>query len=126
MEEAAIGGHPNARYSLGCVEESRGRMDRAVQHWINSAKLGHDGSLNALQKLYKAGAGNVNKDDFAAALRGHQAAIDATKSPQRDAAEEFQRKSVQTGTEICISSYICFIWIYSKMQRAEEFLRNTY
>ena len=31
--------------------------------------------------------GFVKKEDFAAALRGHQAAVDATKSPQRQAAE---------------------------------------
>jgi DNA-binding GntR family transcriptional regulator len=33
--------------------------------------------------------GIVSKEDYAAALRGHQAAVDATKSKQRDAAEEF-------------------------------------
>ena len=37
--------------------------------------------------LYKAGV--VSKDDFAAALRGHHAAITATKSPQREEAYEF-------------------------------------
>ena len=31
----------------------------------------------------------VSKEDFEAALRGHQAAVDATKSQQRDAAEVF-------------------------------------
>ena len=31
--------------------------------------------------------GYVSNEDFAAALRAHQAAIDATKSPQREAAE---------------------------------------
>jgi len=30
--------------------------------------------------------GLVSKDDLAAALRAHQAAVDATKSPQRDIA----------------------------------------
>ena len=44
--------------------------------------------------------GLVNKDDFAAALRAHQAAVDATKSPQREAAEranaagEIERTSI--------------------------------
>ena len=32
--------------------------------------------------------GNVSKEDFAAALRAHQAAVDATKSPQREAAKD--------------------------------------
>eukprot|EP00985_Skeletonema_marinoi_P007137 scaffold3121_cov211-Skeletonema_marinoi.AAC.6 len=31
--------------------------------------------------------GVVSKEDFAAALRAHQAAVDATKSPGRDTAE---------------------------------------
>eukprot|EP00985_Skeletonema_marinoi_P014022 scaffold7025_cov225-Skeletonema_marinoi.AAC.1 len=35
-----------------------------------------------------SGKTKVSKDDFAAALRAHQAAVDATKSPQREAAEE--------------------------------------
>jgi hypothetical protein len=30
--------------------------------------------------------GHVSKEDFAAALRAHQAAVDATKSPQREVA----------------------------------------
>ena len=36
-------------------------------------------------------AGYVSKDDFAVALRGHQAAVDATKSPQREEAAEFYK-----------------------------------
>mmetsp|Transcript_3528 Transcript_3528/g.5139 ORF Transcript_3528/g.5139 Transcript_3528/m.5139 type:complete len:115 (+) Transcript_3528:693-1037(+) len=44
-------------------------------------------SLPTLKKGFKAGW--VSKADFAAALRGHQAAIDAMKSPQRDEAEAF-------------------------------------
>ena len=33
----------------------------------------------------------ASKEDLAATLRAHQAAVDATKSPQRDAAEEYYR-----------------------------------
>ena len=83
-EEAAIGGHPLARHNLGCVERRNGKMDRAVKHFIIAAKLGFDVSLECLKTLYKAG--HVSKEDFTAALRGHQAAIDAKKSPQRDEA----------------------------------------
>eukprot|EP00984_Skeletonema_dohrnii_P020252 scaffold9816_cov99-Skeletonema_dohrnii-CCMP3373.AAC.6 len=36
--------------------------------------------------------GKVSKEDLAAALRAHKAALDATKSPQRAAAEEYRRK----------------------------------
>ena len=55
-----------------------------MKHFIIAAKLGHDGSLEALKEVYEAGA--VSKEDFASALRAHQAAVDATKSPQREAA----------------------------------------
>ena len=33
----------------------------------------------------------MSKDDFAAALRGHQAAVDAAKSPQREEAANSSR-----------------------------------
>eukprot|EP00986_Skeletonema_menzelii_P011570 scaffold6007_cov73-Skeletonema_menzelii.AAC.2 len=49
----------------------------------------HDKSLDSVKIFYKAG--QVSKDDFAAALRGHQAAVDATKSPQREAAVEYTK-----------------------------------
>eukprot|EP00984_Skeletonema_dohrnii_P022749 scaffold11856_cov96-Skeletonema_dohrnii-CCMP3373.AAC.1 len=57
-----------------------------MKHWIIAAALGHDGSLDALKDRYKDGL--VSKEDFAAALRAHQAAVDATKSPQREEAEK--------------------------------------
>jgi len=55
-----------------------------VKHWIIAANLGYDKSLEALKKSYRVGL--VSKKDLAAALRGHQAAADATKSPHREAA----------------------------------------
>ena len=85
LEEAAIGGHPDARYNLGCHEGRSGRVERALKHFIIAANLGHDVSLENVKKAYAARI--VSKEDFAAALRGHQAAMDATKSPQREAAE---------------------------------------
>jgi TPR repeat protein len=47
LEQAAIGGHPDARINLGCVEEENGRADRAIKHWIIAATLGSDDSLDA-------------------------------------------------------------------------------
>ena len=87
LAEAAIGGHPIARFNLGRVEEDNGRMDRAAKHWIIAAKLGEDKSLQAVTKAYRNGY--VSKDDFEAALRGHKAAVDATNSRQREAAIKF-------------------------------------
>ena len=67
------------------MESGNGLIDRAVKHWIIATNLGYDASLDALKMGYKRGF--VSKEDFAAALRGHQAAVDATKSPQREVAE---------------------------------------
>ena len=84
LKEAAIGGHPDARHNLGCEEHNNGRAGRAAKHWIIAAKLGYDQSLKCVMGLCKRG--HVSKEDFAAALHGHKAAIDATKSPQREEA----------------------------------------
>jgi tetratricopeptide (TPR) repeat protein len=87
LEEAAIGGHPWARYNLGVEEKEKGRMDRAVKHWIIAAKLGCDGSLEAVKKFFPVGI--VSKEEYDSALRGHQATVDATKSKQREEAYAF-------------------------------------
>ena len=58
-----------------------------MKHYIIAAKLGNDKSLENLTNGYRAG--HVSKEDFTAALRGYQAAIAATKSPQREEAAEY-------------------------------------
>ncbi len=84
-EVAAIGGNPYARHNLGCIEEKNGSMERAVKHFIIAANLGYKKSTKALWRHYKHG--NITKDALEATLRAHQAALDATKSPQREAVE---------------------------------------
>ena len=86
-EKAAIGGNPHARYNLGCYERRNGRFDRAVKHFIIAANLGQTDSMKELWDHYKLG--NITKEDLEATLRTHQAAIDAMKSPQREAAQAF-------------------------------------
>ena len=86
LEEAAIGGHPFARYNLGCHEVENGRNERAMKHLVIAANFGHDDSIKELKRQYTEG--NISKENFAAALRAYQAAVDATKSPQREAAEK--------------------------------------
>jgi len=92
LEEAAIGGHPFARHNLGCHEWNNDNNERAVKHWIIAAKLGDDNSIKPLMDAFKIGL--ISKEEFAATLRANQAAVDATKSPQREAAEEFYRNAV--------------------------------
>ncbi len=84
LEEAAIGGHPNARHLLGCYEGGNGRDERAMRHFIIAAKHGRDEALDFVKMGFMNGF--VSKEDYAAALRGHQDAVDATKSKQRDEA----------------------------------------
>ena len=90
-EKAAICGHPYARHNLGCVEEESGSLERAMKHFIIAARLGCEKSMNKLWEHYKHG--HVDKEELEATLRTHQAAIDAMKSPQREAAEEFYGKN---------------------------------
>ncbi len=92
-EEAAIGGHPSGRHMLGCYDYESGRFDRAVKHWIIAAKQGLDLALETLEEDFTEGL--VSKEDYETALRGHQAAVDATKSQQRDAAEEHDKQKNQ-------------------------------
>ncbi len=87
LEEASIGGHPKARYNLGCEEQEKRRIERAMKHWIIAANLGHDNALKQVKEGFKHGL--VSKEDFAAALRGHQAAVDATKSAHREKAGSY-------------------------------------
>ena len=84
LEKAAIGGHPEARYILACIEERNGNIERSVKHLIIAANLGYQISMKVLWKHYSAG--NITKEELDATLRTHQAAVDATKSEQREAA----------------------------------------
>ena len=85
LEQAAIRGHPDARFRLGRYDGRKGLIDRAVKHWTIAANLGCDDAIELLKKCYVEKV--ISKDDFAAALRAHHAAVDATKSPHRKAAE---------------------------------------
>ena len=89
-EEATIGGHPEARYELGRHEGNNGKIERAVKHWIIAATQGEDKAIKELLEAFKAGF--VEKDVLAATLRAQKAAVDATKSPQRKAAEFYRMK----------------------------------
>jgi TPR repeat protein len=89
-EQAAIGGHPGARGLLADYEEDKGRLERAAKHLIIAANLGQDLALKPIKQLFVQGI--VSKEEYAAALRGHQAAVDATKSAERDNEEACSKK----------------------------------
>jgi tetratricopeptide (TPR) repeat protein len=95
FEQAAIGGHPAARGCLGTHEKNKGRLDRAAKHFIIAANLGSDTSLQQVKALFMLGI--VSKEEYAAALRGYQAAVDEAKSPERERAEEVKRLAAVRG-----------------------------
>ena len=90
LEVAAIGGHSKARFTLGFREQNNDidiytKIDRSVKHWIIAANLGHFGALDTLKTLCLED-GWITKEDYDAAARAYQAAVDATKSQQREEA----------------------------------------
>ena len=89
LEKAAIGGHPRSRHNLGVYELYNDNYERAAKHYIIAANQGQDESIKCVIEMFKMGF--VSKEELAAALRAHKAAVDATKSPQRAAAETYFR-----------------------------------
>jgi len=85
LEEASIGGHPDARHNLGVREVSKGRIERGKKNFIIAATLGNHESIKALKEGYVKGF--VRKEEFGAALRAYQAVVEETKSSQREAAK---------------------------------------
>ena len=90
LEQAAIGGHPQARHHLALDEMKNIMLERAAKHHIIAANQGHDVSLKLLKDFFVQGV--VSKEDYAAALRGYQAAVGATKSAEREEAEAYFKK----------------------------------
>ena len=80
-ELAAMRGNIVARYNLGHIEKDEGNSDRAVKHWMISARAGHDNSLKCIRVGFMRGI--TTKNDFEEALRGHKEAKDEMKSDQR-------------------------------------------
>jgi len=89
LEEASIRGHPIARRNLGIVDLSNSnegrRFERAIKHFIIAANLGDEESVDMIKQIHEMGA--ISIELYAEAVRGYNAAVDATKSPEREAAE---------------------------------------
>ena len=84
--KAAMQGHVGSRYNLGCIEVQKGNHDRAVRHFLISAKMGgHDDSLEMIKSMYMEG--NATKEQYAEALKGYQDAVEEMKSHDRDEAK---------------------------------------
>ena len=55
-----------ARYNLGLDEEDAGNMNRAIKHYMITARGGYKMSLKRIQEHYIEG--NATKDDYVKAL----------------------------------------------------------
>ena len=84
LELAAMEGDVVARYNLGVDEENTGNYDRALKHYMIAVRGGQTKALKEIQEMYMNG--HVAKDQYANALRSHQAYLDEIKSDQRDKA----------------------------------------
>ncbi|EJK62639.1 hypothetical protein THAOC_16738 [Thalassiosira oceanica] len=84
-KKAAMQGHVESRLNLGCIEAEKGNYDRAVKHFLISAKLGYDDSVEAIKRFFMGGV--ATKEQHAEALKGYQDAVDEMKSHDRDEAK---------------------------------------
>ena len=84
-QQAAMKGHAMSRRNLGVDECSKRNHELAVQHFMISAKMGDDMSLDCIKDMFMKG--NATKAQYAEALRGYQQAVEEMKSPRREEAK---------------------------------------
>ena len=87
FEKAAMLGNAEARHNLGCYKCNRGDYDRAVRHFLISAKMGDKVSIGKIKELFRKGY--ATKEQYAEALKGYQGAVEGVKSRDRDEAKTF-------------------------------------
>ena len=73
-KKAAMQGHVDSRHNLGCSEEEKGNYDSAVRHFLISAKMGYEYSVETIEDMYMSG--QATKEQCAQALNGYQDAVD--------------------------------------------------
>ena len=90
FEKGAMQGCAECRYTLGIYEGKKRNYGRAVRHWMISANMGHENSLENIKKLFMNGA--VTKEQYTEALRGYQVAVEETKSHEREEAKKLEQR----------------------------------
>ena len=80
--KAATQGHVQSRHILGCFEGQKGNHDRAWRHYVISAKMGYNHSIDSIKGMFMAG--RASKEQYAEALKGYQDAAEEMKSPERE------------------------------------------
>jgi len=77
--------HVESRHNLGICDGSKGDCDRAVRHFLISAKMGDKDSLEIIKKMFMDGL--AMKDQYTEALKGYQDAEEEMESHDRDEAK---------------------------------------
>ena len=86
-ELAAMGGNVQSRHNLGIFEREEGNMNRALKHYMISARGGYSKSVDVIKEMYTKGF--ATKEDYTTALRSYQTYLGEIKSRQRDEAAAF-------------------------------------
>ena len=92
--KAAMKGHAQARHNLGALDGQEGNFDSAVKHYLISAKMGLQDSVEMIERIFMFGS--ATKEQYAEALKGYRDAVEEMKSHDRDEAKallERDRKS---------------------------------
>ncbi|EJK57287.1 hypothetical protein THAOC_22685 [Thalassiosira oceanica] len=100
-QHAAMQGHPSSRFLLGVHEHNNGNHELAVRHWMVSAKMGHEVSLNEIKEMFMKA--HATKAQYAKALRAYQNALEETKSPQREEANAFFNENLSSSPDEGVS-----------------------
>ena len=85
LAKAAMQGHVESRHKLGFLEADEGNYDRAVRHFLISAKMGLNESVENIKRIFMGG--QATKEQYAQALKGYQNAVEEMKSHDRDQAK---------------------------------------
>jgi len=72
-------------------EARKGNYCRAVRHYLISAKMGYELSLETIKEMFMAG--DATKEQYAEAMRGYQDAVGEMKSHDRDEAKRLRDSS---------------------------------
>ena len=87
-QQAAMKGHVGGRHHLGVVEFHGGNCELAVQHWMISAKMGYEHSLNDIKTMFMEG--HATYAQYAEARSGYRDAAKEMKSHHREEAKRLE------------------------------------
>ena len=87
--KAAMQGCVESRNNLGHYEAQKWKLDHAVKHYLISAKMGDDVSVENVKKMFMMGT--ATKEQYAQALNGYQDAAEGMKSHDREEAKRLGR-----------------------------------